>query len=758
MFTVDPGGYSLKVMSNRWTVRPRRRGALNLVVVPLTLLLVLSTSVPLSGQETEQEPELYKQARRELANGDTLAALAHLRQLTEEEPKYAPGWGLLGFVLTDMASGVMTDFHGRLEADEALRKAWSLDPKNPSYMMALGALMRKQSMYFDARRVLNRAKQYMQENPEEIAPAERAYLWYELGLHMEDVYLDTRHLVFIPDIPVYTPECAGLGAFCLNFTRPAQFNEYFRHAADLSEEGDDDYADMIDAFQRALEADPKHGGAFRRLAIHLVEKGQLDEVIQLSQSFVEQAPENPWGYMTLGLAYYRTGRDSLAQVNFDLGIARAGPDIAEHYLDVSYVLRDDPAEQYRGANAEARRWVEDLLWRKSDPLYLTPGNEVRVAHLGRVTFADLWFEDPSEGRWGADSEMGQIYVRYGAPERIWKIRRDASREQVNMAADDIDAGSRAEGGGRWIFWNYGWDFPNFIFQKQLRYRHASHVITSFSKSMEEEARKVEPAVYSTNFELIDFPVQIARFRGATDTIVEVDIYSEIPADGLIESPDTVDVGLFLFAGLEYAEVFQRKLKTPLEPEPKALTFSLPVQGGVYTYSLEAQATDEKAAVGRGEIDASPFRDGTLALSDLVLADAVVPKLETPLDRRGFALNVNRRRVFDRDLPVAVYWEVYGLATDAEGFANYQVRLSVTDAEGKGVLARVAQAFGFGEDDQVELSYERVVQWNGQRVPEYISLELVDSEPGEYRVSIEVQDYNTGRKVTTERTFQLVIVD
>lgn len=719
----------------------------------LFVLLVPVASTPAAAQE----PALYDSARAELAAGDTAAALALLRRLTEEEPRYAPGWGLLGIVLTDIAGGVETDFRERLEADRALHRAWRLDPKNPAYFLALGQLMRKQQMYSDARRVLNRAKKYMNERPEEeVAPADRAYLWFELGLYAEDIYLDTRNLVFVPTLPVMTPECGALGAFCLNFTRPRAFNEYFRNAASLSEEGEDDYAEMVDAFRRSLAADPTHAGAFRRLVIHLVERGALEEARELAEQFERDVPGNPWGYLTLGLVYQRMGLDSLAEQQFDRGIELAGADIADHYRDISYVLRENVAEQYDEASSETRRWVEELIWRKSDPLYLSPANEVRAAHLARVSFADLWFEDPSEGRWGADSERGQIYVRYGPPERIWQIRRDASKGMSSAAFET--SSSSVQGGGRWIFWNYGWNMPNFVFEKQLRYRHASHMIASFSKSMEEDARKVEPAVYTASFELIDYPVQIARFRGMVDTIIEVDLYSEVPAGELIDRPDTLELGLFLFAGAEYVEVFRRVLRAPVEPEPVPLTYSLPLMPGEYTYSLEARASEYKAAVKRDSIEARPFRDGVLALSDLVLADAVTPKVADPKDRREFAIKVNRQLVFDRDLPVAVYWEVYGLAVDEEGFANFQVELSVTDAEGKGVLARVASAFGFGDDEDIELSYERVVRFNGQRVPEYMSLELLDSEPGDYLLKIEVRDLISGQRIGAGRIFQLVLVD
>jgi len=736
-----------------------RRPLAGLLVLAAALVLTITASTP--SLAVAQEPGLYSRARSQLAAGDTLAALASLRELTEAEPDFAAGWGLLGRVLTERASGVATDFRERQEADRALRQALALDPDHPLYLLALGQLMRKQQMYVDAQRVLGRASEAMQRSPERLPAEERAELWFQRGLFYEDAYLDTRGLMFVPDLPVQSPDCAVVGTFCLNFARPKDFNEYFRHAGDLSEEGDDDFERMLDAFRRALDAYPAHDAAFRRLTIHLVDRGDYAEALRLARRYRAEAPDSPWGYFTLGLIYQRTGRDSLAEVEFDRGLELAPPNIAAHYRDISPLLRATPAESYQRQADQARQLMEGILWRKSDPLYLTPGNEVRVAHLARVTFADLMFEDPSEGVWGAETEQGVVYVRYGAPQRIWQVHRDAAREESAQEAYSAMAGQPAsvasvQGGGRWIFWNYGWELPNFIFQKQLRWRHASHILSGYSKAMEEEVREAMPAVYTTSFDLLGHPLQLARFRGAADTIIELDVYAEVPADELLNAADSLEVGFFLFGGAQHQEIFRRSLRIASPPRPQALTYSVPLLAGRYTYSVEARAASGKAAVRRAEVELDPFRDGVLALSDIVLANSVVPRTQNPARRRDFAINVNRRFEFDPDLPLAIYWEVYGLTRDEGGFAHYQVTLSVSDAEGGGVLARVTGAlgrlFGLSGADALELTYERLVELTGDRVPEYMSMEFADSEPGEYRVRVQVTDQLSGASVVGERTF------
>jgi len=760
---------------------------LSLLATAALLALAAVVASPLASQEPEA-PEVYRRARTQLAVADTSAALASLRELTGAERDFAPGWGLLGRVLTAKASGVASDFLERREAEKALRRALELDSENPLYLFALAELMRKQQMYLDSRRVLGRAMEAMEKEPDRMPPAERAGLWFQRGLFYEDEYLDTRHLVYAPTLPISSD--LAVPTFGLNFSDPEQFNEHLRHAAELSQFGEDDYERMAGAFRRALEADPTHSGAFRRLAIHLIDRGDLTGALELAGRYREEVPESPWGYITLGLVHQRLGRDSLAEVEFDRGLELALPGIAAHYGDVSSVLREGQAEAYESANDVVRRRLEEVLWRKSDPLYLTAENEVRVAHLARVAYADLMFEDPSEGLWGSETEQGVIYVRYGPPQRIWQLRRDAEREQSEQdvrdaltvaevrtvgygtcpsvgpcyASDPISIrgiNTKAKGGGRWILWNYDWDQPNFIFQKQsLRWRHVRHQPDSYAKFWEEELRESQPALYTTNFDVHGYPAQLARFKGTESGIIELDLYSEVPTGELLGEirADSLELGVFVFTDPQYSRILERRLRLAAQGDRQAVTYTIPLGAGRYALSLEARASHGAAAVRRAEIELEPFAVGELALSDLVLAHSVAPRSGTPLDRRDFAMLVERRLEFEAYEPLALYWEVYGLTSDDEGFAHYQVTVSVTDIEGGGVLAKVAGALGsllgLSGDPEPELSFERVVELTGDRVPEHILLEHAIEEPGEYRVRIQVNDRLSGATVARERVFQV----
>ena len=156
---------------------------------------------------------------------------------------------------------------------------------------------------------------------------------------------------------------------------------------------------------------------------------------------------------------------------------------------------------------------------------------------------------------------------------------------------------------------------------------------------------------------------------------------------------------------------------------------------------------------------NPYPSDSLALSDLVVALSVAPRTAAPTDRRGFAIRVNRRLEFEPDDPFSLYWEVYGLEVDKDGLSSYRVTVTVSDAEGKGVLASllgaVAGLVGGGDDDDVELVFERTVEVQGDRVLDYLELRLSEDEPGSYRVLIEVTDLLGKETASSERTFQLI---
>ena len=127
------------------------------------------------------------------------------------------------------------------------------------------------------------------------------------------------------------------------------------------------------------------------------------------------------------------------------------------------------------------------------------------------------------------------------------------------------------------------------------------------------------------------------------------------------------------------------------------------------------------------------------MSDILLADFVRPLTKEPQRRFDYDITPNAGLDYDPGEPVDIYYEVYGLDHDDEGFASFDVSIQVRvkKLEHGGGLATLigglADAWGFSivGDDRVELQFSREVKMDGRdRVTEYLSLDPHDVPPGE----------------------------
>src|SRR5690606_41534292 len=56
---------------------------------------------------------------------------------------------------------------------------------------------------------------------------------------------------------------------------------------------------------------------------------------------------------------------------------------------LDWLLRDGERDRYRDLSPEERESYEQTVWTLSDPLYLTPANELWLEHVARYTYSRL---------------------------------------------------------------------------------------------------------------------------------------------------------------------------------------------------------------------------------------------------------------------------------------------------------------------------------------------------------------------------------
>jgi GWxTD domain-containing protein len=183
-----------------------------------------------------------------------------------------------------------------------------------------------------------------------------------------------------------------------------------------------------------------------------------------------------------------------------------------------------------------------------------------------------------------------------------------------------------------------------------------------------------------------------------------------------------------------------------------------VQPGQYQYGLKVTDLNSgRFGILQGSIAVTALDGPGLSMSGVVLATRVEPAVDAgnPFVRWGQTkVLALPSRMFRREQPVYVYYELYGLDASA-GEARYRTTYTLSAREpDRNVVARIFSSIGellSGEEDRGEITYsfER-----GQGAPadpllEYVSLDVSESEPGNYTLSVEVEDLASGEKRSRE---------
>ena len=81
--------------------------------------------------------------------------------------------------------------------------------------------------------------------------------------------------------------------------------DLYDEAVDLF--ADDKFDEAKELYKKALEVDPKYGDAAHGLALCYKSKGDLDSAIAVTQSYVEQEPDDILAFTNLSMFYQQKG-------------------------------------------------------------------------------------------------------------------------------------------------------------------------------------------------------------------------------------------------------------------------------------------------------------------------------------------------------------------------------------------------------------------------------------------------------------------
>jgi len=693
------------------------------------------------------------------ATGDTLRAVAMLGAALKQRKLDAAAWHQLGLISWSMARSVRSGSYMSsqqaikqlLVADSALRLATQFAPDSGRYWVSLARFLLGSGVSFTRLA----AQGHIQRG---FAAAKASGDLFALGAAADEIGMQAwRSYEGFANrgIPVAGQQVRPEP---VSFWRRDRAKEFLEQVAQkiTPPTGGASYERALDHFRQAVDADPYTQRYGRHLFMAYAVKERWDELLDVANKQSARFPLDFQSQLARGLALHRLRRLESAAAAFDSAFALMDDRDRGRMTRLSRILRPKPSKVSKGTIGDSiayaaleepqQRGLEASYWFLSDPLALTPVNEVRLEFLSRVVFAEFRWTDNDIDLRGADTDRGNIYVRYGPPD------------------DEMTIG---QGTGVTLIWGYNTGLTFFF---TLNSFFGTARIDFSDREWADELQRALPVTWS-NLPLINsvdtIPLRVARFRATGDSLDAVVTASV----GLVSLTQGLDVdAVAVRVGMRILDQYvrprmvdtSRVLLTPGDSVGRLdKRWTTRVGPGVQLVRLEAYEP-ESGRVARASTRLEGVPAAGFAMSDVLLGSVPTAKDNTrpPARWTDVAITANTGD-FTVGSPIGLLWEMYDLAA-RDGRTTYRLNLRVTRIEGGGSLRVAARAFdnlgrALGRTSSgrrgLTITFDRTVAAAPVLV-EYLSLDMADAAPGRYRLEVKVVDLATKRVTTRDTEFRI----
>lgn len=488
---------------------------------------------------------------------------------------------------------------------------------------------------------------------------------------------------------------------------------------------------------RASASGPLQATAVRYLTESAIRGGRVRDAEMLLSEYVGRLPESIRGHLYLGLIRYMLHKDAAAEESFDRALGLMPPEEALLWLDPRSVVSTDIIQDYHEAgSAEALDF-----WARQDREWSRPGNERKLEHMGRMTYADVIWGREDQAVRGWEVEPGQVLIRYGFPLSEAQFQTDRSRFHI------LHYGSRY-----WLFEDLvKTGKPIFYSPPADAFQGGRSVILNDWTLIAREQFRDNPLVS----DLDD--------SGRLDMVV-------LPS--VLEDPDgrTVVAPLCIRGAAFGRESRVRSFIRPVGATAPVATDSTQIMSGsscsgtIVVLRTDGQASQVSLearregfwSVGRFDVPATGARS-VIRASDLVLAHLIEesePESAAPsnvLARNGLWIHPVAEARYDRGQPLYLYAEAYGLdAREGDMLSVEAVLVEGNESDvGSSFLGRV---FGRREEAAVSVAFEEAI--TASAMGRYLILETADLTPGIYTLALRLTERSSGRQAISRREIRI----
>jgi len=682
---------------------------------------------------------LFAQVVERSASASITENLDALKDILKQHPDYAPAHHEMAKLYM-----VQNTPQSRLRAKRALERAIRLDRNNVAYQITIGDLLRAQGFRSKANAQFEKIYNTYPDN---------AKAAYEIGHHAVKQFYHYQDM-----------------------------GRAFIHSAQ------EDLERAIVHLKRSIELNPKFQEPYYLLGILYDDQKRFGELVKLSNRLLNHRPNDKDAWLFKGLGLQKQRVFSEANEAYQEALARM--DIGERKImeSVDLVIDEDKQKLFKktGENLTPAGWQDapehDAFWRERDPLFLTSFNERRMAHYGRLAYANLHFSQPSKGVEGWQTDMGETYIRFGAP-----MRKKTVRPQIIAPRSPGDYMTVYTHREHWFYEDFmltfqnwdgvdGWHFSTVdiarsIYDKMGSDKPSPLMIPTTEKLATEVFQEI-PSRYIDPYRFAKYsvPHQLVSFKEGDS--VRVELSYVLPRHKLLASAKSgvVDLenGIFLFDNqwqsvyrnveevrLDLKKIQNRPDVDSLQQNHLISMQTLKVKPGDYRVVVEARSRNTGTIGTVRQPYQFAFSDKALSASGMLLASQIEPIIPFPEGREDLRIVPNPMRTFYRHDPVYIYLEIYNLERNEFGQTRYEITYQLESPNKKGIDPSLFVAVDLSQKQgavEIEaLERESVItltdreeseddnespddnQTRGPRRPEPISSGQVEPPPVQYQV-------------------------
>ena len=453
--------------------------------------------------------------------------------------------------------------------------------------------------------------------------------------------------------------------------------------------------EALQILRKSIKLDGTSQQPYYLLGILYFEDKYWDAFHALMQALRAQYPDDKNALLFCGLAAYQIGEfnDSHNYYQRALGLMSVEERELLESIDL-FVSQEDHA--FRDTTQAIDALLErEMFWKRQDPLYLSEFNERKMAHFGRMAYANLRFRRFSDDVEGWQTDMGKTYIKFGRYRRrktfFYSVGNDPYRAFHRMMETWYYETFKIEycgnGADRWSFCG-GFE----VGQGGARYYAGNFVEASHHTFRKTAQRFVDPYL-NRKYTL---PYQVAAFEEQNRMRVELSYM--IPKDRLKENPETGKVrfwdGVFFF-DQQWNDMYNDRKSRTLTLSPQKLTQNaaarhrndhLLISHRIYirqdSYHFSVELLDQTSGLIGVARDEKPFLYGqeTFHLSDLLVGSDIQAKKALPESRNDLRITPNPVRTFSPSEPVFIYLELYDLQRDDFGSTQYEISYTIGKPE------------------------------------------------------------------------------